>query len=57
MALDNVGCDLFKLVRPPFRIAILVDYRGPNTLDEIVPGDCGKRDAKVLPKAFLQPLE
>ena len=57
MPVDDVGRHAFERVRPPARIAVLVDDLRADALDEIVAGDAGERDAIVLLEAFLQALE
>ena len=57
MPVDDVGRHAFQRVRPPARIAVLVDDLRADALDEIVPGNAGERDAIVLLEAFLQAFE
>ena len=52
MPADDVGRDVLELVRPPFRIAVLVDNGRANALDEVVAGDCGKCDPNVPAESF-----
>ena len=57
MPVDDVRRDLFERVRPPLRIAVLVDDGGADAFDEIVSGDAGERDTVILLEALLNALE
>src|ERR1700733_3414516 len=55
--LDDVRRDLFQRVGPPRRITILVDNRGADAFDHVVPGRAGQRDTVILDEAFLNAVE
>ena len=57
MAVDDFRRHVPELVRSPGRIAVLVDDRRADALDEIMPGDARERDAVVLLEALLDALE
>ena len=57
MAVDDFRYHVREIVRSPGRIAVLVDDRRTDALDEIMPGDARERDAVILLEARLDPLE
>ena len=48
MPLDNLRRHFFQRIRPPSGIAILVDDRGADAFDHVVPGDASERNTVVL---------
>src|SRR4029077_10972769 len=57
MAVDDFRYHVREIVRSPGRIAVLVDDRRADALDEIMPGDARERDAVILLEALLETLE
>ena len=57
MTVHDLRRDAFDGVGPPGRVAVLVDDRGADAFDEVMPGNARQRDAVVLLEAFFDPGE